>query len=60
MYKKSPPARPKMYELISKDSSTIPSTSPKNAVQADAKLNASAFFTDIPELIKMAKSPKNK
>jgi hypothetical protein len=28
-------------------------------VQAEAKLKASAFFTDIPELINMAKSPKS-
>ena len=59
MYKNSPPASPKMYELIWKDSSAIPSTSPRNAVQAEAKLKASALLTDIPELINMAKSPKS-
>jgi hypothetical protein len=36
----------------------MPSVRPPNAVHAERKLYIKAFFTGIPELIKIAKSPE--
>jgi hypothetical protein len=49
-----------MYTLVSNSLIKMPSARPPNEVHADRKLYSKAFFSGIPELIKIAKSPEIK
>jgi hypothetical protein len=57
-YRNNPPAKAKIYTLVSNSPITMPSITPPNEVHAERKLYIKAFFTGIPALIKIAKSPE--